>query len=78
MVRKARAHLLLVRLRVLRQQITVGAPMHARVLVVDDVRVLVEHVDRAAEDRDRLDVLILDVVRVEEGVPHLPRTCDVP
>eukprot|EP00966_Prymnesium_polylepis_P132129 3055541-Prymnesium_polylepis.1 len=32
--------------------------------------VLVEHVDRAAQDRDRLDKLVLDVVRVEERVPH--------
>ena len=44
--------------------------MEAGVLVVHDVRVLVEHVDRAAEDGDRGHVLILDIVRVQEGVPH--------
>ena len=45
-------------------------PVRARVAVVLDVRVLVEHVDLPVEDGRREHVLVGRVDRAEEGVPR--------
>mmetsp|Transcript_24236 Transcript_24236/g.42913 ORF Transcript_24236/g.42913 Transcript_24236/m.42913 type:complete len:355 (-) Transcript_24236:469-1533(-) len=56
-------------LEVLVVQLRVLGPVCARVLMVHDVVVLIQDINRPVEDRDRADVFVFGIIGVEECVP---------